>query len=139
MRLTVERKARHSSAIEEILLPEQAQRFAQVALRAEVYRSGLGVALLNGRLGNEVEIYENQRANLMDKFVAIEQRTKLEIERIRRQAELSMMNELSAEQRLQVDQALGKYFSYYEPTDFEKREALRADAAKRYQQFAPKK
>ena len=119
-----EQQAGHKSAIDEILTPDQAKRFAQILYRVEVYRAGMAEALLNGRLGNAVEVTEDQRVNLTDKIRRIENETKLKIDQLRRDAEQAMLNELSTEQRTNFANIMGEHFPYHEPNEFEQRQTM---------------
>ena len=103
-------------AIEEILLPEQLERVRQLAYQVQVAQVGLGEALVNGKLGQEIGVYEDQKQNLTDRAAKIEAEARAAIVKIRAQARAKLFEELSPEQRKKAEELLGDYFEYEEPS-----------------------
>ncbi len=109
-----EAAAQAETAIEEILLPEQMKRIRQLAYQIEVAQQGLGEALLNGRLGAEIEVHENQKQHLSDKAAEIEADARAAIANIKARARGKLLAELTPDQRQAAEERLGDYFDYEE-------------------------
>jgi GGDEF domain-containing protein len=103
-------------ALEEILLPEQLNRLRQIAYQVDIAQTGLGEALTQGRLGEEIGVHEDQKQNLMDRAAKIEEETRQAILAIRAKARAKLFAELTPEQRKQALERLGDYFQYEEPS-----------------------
>ena len=103
-------------AIEEILLPEQLERVRQLAYQVQVAQVGLGEALVNGKLGQEIGVFEDQKQNLTDRAAKIEAEARAAILKIRAEARAKLFKELSPEQRKKAEELLGDYFEYEEPS-----------------------
>ena len=114
--LAIARKRVADDAIEEILLPEQLVRLRQIAFRIEVSHMGLANALTYGRLGEEVEIYENQVDSILVKGRDVTQRVTEEINAILKEAEDEILELLAPEQRKKAEDALGPFFQYKDDT-----------------------
>jgi hypothetical protein len=110
------RKEAAENAIEEILTGPEISRLRQIAFRIEVSRIGLSAALVLGRLGTEVRIYDNQKHSVFERGSLIESHARQEIDEIRQRAEADILSTLTPEQRRWAKDALGEYF-YYEPLD----------------------
>lgn len=114
--LMAENRATAEAAIEEILLPEQMKRVRQLAYQVEVSQEGLGEALVNGRLGTEIGIHEDQKQNLSDRAAKIEAEAVAAILKIRAEARARLFQELTPDQRKAAEERLGDYFEYKEPS-----------------------
>lgn len=114
--LMAENQKKAETAIEEILLPEQLKRLRQLAYQVEIAQIGLGDSLVEGRLGSEVGVTDQQKEHLAKKAAEIENEARLEIARIRAAAQAKLLAELSAEQRNKATSLLGPYFLFEEPT-----------------------
>ncbi|MCA9192983.1 MAG: hypothetical protein KDB03_14505 [Planctomycetales bacterium] len=112
--LLEEHRAQAEAAIEEILLPDQLKRVRQLAFQIEIAQVGLGESLVNGRLGTEIGIYDDQKQFLTDRAAAIEAEVREQIAVIQTAARAKMFAELSPEQRKAAEELLGAYFSYEE-------------------------
>lgn len=102
------------AAIEEILLPEQLERIRQLAYQVEVSQTGLGEALVSGRLGKEIDVHEDQKQHLTDRAAKIEEEARQAIIEIRAKARAKLFAELAPEQRKEAEELLGPYFEYKE-------------------------
>lgn len=111
-----ENRAQAEEAIEEILLPEQMDRIRQLAYQVEISRTGIGEALVTGRLGKEIGVYEDQKQELSERAAKIEAEAKLAILAIKAQARAKLFKELTPEQRKKAEDLLGDYFEYEEPS-----------------------
>lgn len=103
-------------AIEEILLPEQLERVRQLAYQVQVAQVGLGEALVDGKLGQEIGVFDDQKQNLTDRAAKIEAEARAAIVKIRAEARAKLFKELSPEQRKKAEELLGDYFEYEEPS-----------------------
>ena len=100
--------------LEELLTPSQYARVRNAMYRIESKRIGLGEALTQGRLAQEIGIYEDQKAELAKRAREIELRIKKQILKIRAEAEQELLAELSPEQRKKARQSLGEQFDHEE-------------------------
>ncbi|MFO1064503.1 MAG: hypothetical protein U0892_11625 [Pirellulales bacterium] len=107
-----ETREQRQKKYDEIMTPEQSQRLKQIAYQVEVYRVGLGNAITNGKLAEDVGISQNQKAALLEKAQRIEERTRNAIELVLQQAQEEMLKELSAQQRNRAVDLLGKPFYF---------------------------
>lgn len=114
--LMEENRAQAEDAIEEILLPEQMDRIRQLAYQVEISRTGMGEALVSGRLGKEIGVYDDQKQELAERAAKIEAEAKLAILAIKSQARAKLFKELTPEQRKKAEALLGDYFEYEEPS-----------------------
>ncbi|MFK7737758.1 MAG: hypothetical protein AB8B50_17120 [Pirellulaceae bacterium] len=103
-------------ALEEILLPEQLVRLRQIAYQVEIAQTGIGEALTEGRLGQEIGVHDDQKQNLMERAAKIEEEARLAILVIRAKARAKLFAELTPEQRKESLKRLGDYFQYEEPS-----------------------
>ncbi len=101
-------------AIEEILLPAQLERIRQLAYQIEVAQTGLGEALVSGRLGTEIDVHEDQKQHLTDRAKVIEAETRVAVAKIRSDARAKLLAELAPDQRQAAENLLGAYFDYEE-------------------------
>lgn len=99
-------------AIEEILLPEQLKRIRQLAYQVDIERTGLGESLINGRLGKDVGVYDNQKQSLTDLAAKIDAETRQVIAQIKADAQKRLLASLAPEQRKEAEELLGDYFDY---------------------------
>lgn len=99
-------------AIEEILLPEQLKRIRQLAYQVDIERTGLGESLINGRLGKDVGVYDNQKQSLTDLAARIDAETRQVIAQIKADAQKRLLASLAPEQRKEAEELLGDYFDY---------------------------
>lgn len=100
------------SFYDEVLTPAQKLRMRQVVFRIEVSVIGLAAALTEGRLRDEVKVYENQVTRIQDRGKEIEARTKAEILAILKRSEKELLAELTPEQRAAAEKSLGDFFVY---------------------------
>ncbi|GAB5403744.1 MAG: hypothetical protein Aurels2KO_19750 [Aureliella sp.] len=110
--IIAENKKAADAAIEEILLPEQLKRVQQLAYQIDVERTGLGASLVEGRLGKDIGVYDNQKQSLTDLAAAIDAETKKAIAKIKADARKQLLSSLPPEQRKQAEELLGEYFDY---------------------------
>lgn len=102
------------SALEEILLPKQLERIRQLAYQVDVAQEGIGESLANGRLGEEIGVYDQQRENLIEKAASIDEELHAAVVRIHAAARAKLFKELTPEQRKKAEELLGDYFHYQE-------------------------
>lgn len=114
--LMAENRAKSEEAIEEILLPEQMKRVRQLAYQVEISRSGISESLVNGRLGKEIGVYDDQKEELANRAAKIEKEAKLAILAIKSQARAKLFKELTPDQRKAAEELLGDFFDYEEPS-----------------------
>lgn len=112
--MTQEASAQAEAAIEEILLPVQLKRIRQLAYQIEVRQNGLGEFLVDGRLGQDVDVHDDQKQHLTDRAAAIEAEARAAIIKIRSEAQAKLLAELAPDQRKTAEGLLGKYFEYEE-------------------------
>ncbi len=103
-------------AVEEILLPEQLNRVRQLAYQVQIAQLGLGELLVNGKLGQEVGVHEDQKQHLTDRAAKIEAEARAAIKEIRARARAQLLSELAPDQRKKAEELLGEYFDYEEPS-----------------------
>lgn len=104
--------ARWAEALGEVLLPRQLERLNQLSYYAETEYKGLGALLTYGRLGRELGVAEAEYAVLHEEIRALEVGVAKGIQGIRMAAHNQVLLELSTEQRLNAERALGRYFEY---------------------------
>lgn len=102
------------AAIEEILLPQQLERMRQLAYQVEVSNTGLGKALVDGRLGEEIGVYDKQKEELLRQAEKIDAEMRAAIVRIKAEARKKVFAKLAPDQRKKAEELLGKYFEYEE-------------------------
>ena len=107
-------QAEAEAALEEILLPKQLERIKQLAYQVDVAQDGIGEALANGRLGEEIGVYDQQREELLSKAAEIDVELQAAIVKIHAAARAKMFKELTPEQRKKAEELLGEYFHYQE-------------------------
>lgn len=117
--------ARFADALEEVLLPHQMNRVMQLSYYAETEYVGLGAALTHGRLGREIGVSESEYAVLRERIHTLDLGTAKKVQSIRMAAHNSVLQELSAEQRRNAEDALGPYFEYKDVAVLLSREGLR--------------
>jgi len=100
------------SIFDEVLTPAQNLRMRQIVFRIEVSVIGLAAALTEGRLGEEVKVYENQVTRIQERGKEIESRAKAEILAILKRSEKELLAELTPEQRVAAEKSLGDFFVY---------------------------
>lgn len=93
--------------IDEILTPQQKERLQQIQVRAEIRRFGFAYALVQGRFGDKVGVYEGQKDTLVRKVKKIEEAAMKEIEAINKRTEERVLAELVPEQRIRAKEILG--------------------------------
>jgi hypothetical protein len=102
------------AAIEEILLPEQLKRVRQLAYQIEIAQEGLGESLVNGRLGKDIGVYDQQKQQLTDRARDIEQELRAVIAKAHSAARMKLFAELTPDQRKAAEELVGDYFQYEE-------------------------
>lgn len=110
--IMAENQEQAEAALEEILLPPQMERVRQLAYQVEVENEGMGESLINGRLGKEIGVFENQKQSLTDAALKIDAETKAAIAQIKAAARKRLLAELSPDQRKAAEALLGEYFDY---------------------------
>lgn len=108
------RSAAILDALREVVTPEQQSKLKALAYRYEVSAVGLPEALTAGRLSDEVGVYPNQHERILRIGAEIEARLRDDIHRLRKEAELQLLQELSPEQREKAKTVLGDYFLHQE-------------------------
>ncbi|MEZ6151393.1 MAG: hypothetical protein R3C09_14830 [Pirellulaceae bacterium] len=101
-------------AVEEIFSIAQFKRLSQIAYRVEVSIIGLGKALTEGRLGKQIQVYENQYERIERRSEQIEQQLQSDIIALYERAELELAEELPPDKRKMVLDLIGKPFVYRE-------------------------
>lgn len=119
-----ETRRKREKDLEEILRPDQRMRLKEIAYQIEVYRVGIGAAITEGRLAEDVGVTENQKTALRKKCNAIEERVQKEISEILLKAQEELLRELSAEQREKAKSLLGHPF-YFRDDDYRLRDQRR--------------
>lgn len=115
--LMEENREQAESAIEEILLPAQLERVQQLGYQIDIHQEGgTGESLVNGRLGEEIGVREEQKRLLAEKAAKIEAEAKAAIIAIRAQARAKLFKELVPEQRKAAEELLGDFFLFEEPS-----------------------
>ncbi len=112
--------------VDEVLPPTKQKRLREIAYQIEVSRVGLGNALTQGKLGEDVGVYENQRTTIREKAERIELKMREQIRLVMEQAQDELLQELTPEQRATAKSCLGKPF-YYRSDDYRLRDSKRFD------------
>lgn len=105
-----EQKAALLEVFREVVTPEHLAKLKALAYRYEVSAIGLPVALTTGRLSDEVGIYANQHERILRIGAEIEARLRDDILRLRKEAELQLLQQLTPAQREKANEVLADYF-----------------------------
>lgn len=100
--------------LDEILPPESLDRLRQLAYQIEIGRVGLGVALADGKLGEDVGVYENQKTLIRARGAEIEEKLRERIKLALADAQKELLRELPSGQRDKAAELLGTPFYYRE-------------------------
>lgn len=100
------------AAIEEILLPEQMKRIRQLAYQIEIATDGLGESLINGRLGKDIGVHDQQKQQLADRARDVEVELRAAIAKVHAAARAKLFAELTPDQRKEAEALLGDFFQY---------------------------
>jgi hypothetical protein len=104
--------ARRRRLVSEILSPVQMDRLVQACFRLEAHRLGLGNAILNGFLGDELKVAPDQLLGLRIAFEAIEKDQSREFQMQLKIASDEFVNLLPEEQQILAVKLFGKGFSF---------------------------
>ena len=100
--------------IEEILNADQRARLKQLAYQVEIERIGLGDALVQGYLGKELKLDEEQKRKVGSKSKVVEDRIADAVLKIKAAVKHDILRELTPIQREDAIRILGKDFAYRE-------------------------
>lgn len=102
--------------MDEALGPEKIKRFKQLVYRMEVDAIGWGLSLTEGRLGNKIGVYEDQKEELERKVSAILDDLRSKIDDLNRKAEEEILSQLVPEQSRKARELIGPYSAYKHAT-----------------------
>jgi hypothetical protein len=107
--------AKNRLAFENLLDPIQEARLVQIAYHVEIARIGMGEALINGFFGENIGVETYQKSALSIVSDAIEKETVNSIKAVALELRKRFCEEeLTPEQRAQIDELLGKWFLFVE-------------------------
>ena len=98
-----------------VLLPHQQQRLQQLSYHVEMQNRPGGEAIFQGRIADELELTEEQRAKLEERAGEIEQELEEKIAELKKKAREDLLKGLTSEQRKKLDEMLGEEFQYSAP------------------------
>lgn len=100
------------TAIDEILTGKQKTRVRQLAYRIEIGFRGLGSSLCDGRLSEEVGVYENQKSSLRERSRVLDAEFDAAIIKLSADAEDAIISLLLPEQQERLRKNMGPYHHY---------------------------
>jgi hypothetical protein len=109
------KKAKNRLAFEALLDPKQEARLVQIAYHVEIARIGMGESLINGFFGENVGVENYQKSALSTVSAAIEREAVNSIKTVALELRKRFCEEeLTLQQREQLDELLGKWFLFVE-------------------------
>lgn len=100
--------------VNEILLPHQRKRFDQLRLQTQMRNSGTG-ALENEKLIEQLGITDEQREELKKKRTEVEEKLRVKLEQLRKEAQDEMLSVLTPAQRDTLKELVGREVEFKSP------------------------
>lgn len=101
--------------IEDLLLPHQLKRLNQLQNRSQLQRKSIARLLTSDPIKSELEISEQQSAELLEAEENIEAELEKEIAQLREEAREKLLAKLKASQREKAEELLGEKFDFSQP------------------------
>jgi len=98
--------------MQNVLMPHQLDRLKQVALQLQMQKQGAALAILNGKVAEELGIDEDQKQRIMDKEKELKEEMKERMEKLTEEMKEKLLGELSAEQRSKLKELSGDKIDY---------------------------
>jgi len=112
--------------VEKLLLPHQAARFRQLALRFKYTDAGSGVRVyLSDEFQAELGYTDKQRDEIQDELLRVERETREAVEKIIADGRARIQNRLTTEQRAKAEELAGPAFEFRKETPEEVRARIR--------------
>lgn len=108
-------RERKQELIEELLIPEQLTRLREIARRVELAVVGIDNALIEGFLGRDIGVSEQEADKIRRKTAAVMEQAELEMAEILDKAHKKVLAELSPTKSKLGEELLGKPFFYRIP------------------------
>lgn len=111
MRGKMEERAKEmQKEVDEILLPQQRERLAQISLQQRLQRAGTVDGLTSGELAEELGITEEQKKAMQEAAQAAEKELQEKIAKARAEARDKILDTLTSEQKEKIKKMLGSEF-----------------------------
>ncbi len=117
LKFSLAKKELANRYLDEVLTVDQYQRLKNIAFRSEIESIGWAESISGGRLSDAVGVHDGQRTALHQRTTAIIAEHEAKILEIKKQMEIAILKELSAEQRDKAIKALGDFYDYKSETD----------------------
>lgn len=105
-----ERTADAQKKIEEILLPHQVERLAQIS--AQFSAQGGSRSLTGGSLAEKLGITDEQKEKIREKSEELQKELNEKIAKLRQQMQEELLNELTPDQQAQYKEMMGEAFKF---------------------------
>lgn len=116
MRGKMEERAKEmQKEVDEILLPQQRERLAQISLQQRLQRAGTVDGLTSGELADELGITEEQKKAMQEAAQAAEKELQEKIAKARAEARDKILETLTTEQKEKIKKMLGSEFRMSQP------------------------
>jgi hypothetical protein len=137
-RLAAEIRTKRREMAAEMLDPVQQEKLRLVALFAEVRRTGLKASLLEGFLGETLELNDGQKQSIEISLAKIARQYKNDMTAVIKSIETDLTATLSPEQVEKWSKLIGPAF-YFEPTESEARiKRVMANYGRKYGNYNPR-
>jgi hypothetical protein len=107
-----ERNAANTKEIEAVLLPQQRERLAQIALQQRIQFMGVVQALTTGDIAEQIGVTDDQKAKMEEAAKDAEKDLQDKISKARAEARDKVLGTLSTEQKDKIKKMLGPEFKF---------------------------
>jgi Spy/CpxP family protein refolding chaperone len=104
--------------VDDILLPQQRERLAQISLQQRLQRSGTVDGLTSGELAEQLGITEEQKAKMAEAAKEAEKELQAAIAKARAEARDKILSTLTPEQKDKIKKMLGSEFTMTQQNRF---------------------
>lgn len=104
--------------VDDILLPQQRERLAQISLQQRLQRSGTVDGLTSGELAEQLGITEEQKAAMQEAAKAAEKDLQAAIAKARAEARDKILSTLTPEQKEKIKKMIGSEFTMTQQNRF---------------------
>lgn len=104
--------------VDEILMPQQRQRLAQISLQQRLQRAGTIEGLTSGELAEELGITPEQKADMEERAKEAQKELQEKIAKARTEARDKILSGLTAEQKDKIKKLLGDEFQMTQQNRF---------------------
>jgi len=115
--ILAERAAETQKELDNILLPNQAERLAQLSVQFSM-RGGASRALSGNQVAEELGITDEQKENIRKKSEELQKELNEKIAELRKEMQDEVMQELTAKQRAQWEEMVGDPFEFQQTQQF---------------------